>query len=111
MYRQRAAAARHRAAQAKDPSIKIAFEHEAAFWLVLAEQLEWIGREEVSAPRRKIIAKSVHRQTYVRSKIVTDANCRFGTFRIPAANRGVYSLCCLRFLNGAVKFDSHSANS
>jgi len=31
MYRQSAADAKERAAQAKDPSIKIAFEHEAAF--------------------------------------------------------------------------------
>jgi hypothetical protein len=59
MHRQRAAGAKQRAAQAKDPSIKIAFEHEAAFWLVLAEQMEWIDRKEVSPPRRKIIAKSV----------------------------------------------------
>jgi hypothetical protein len=47
-YRQRAADAKERAAQAKDPSIGIAFEYEAAFWLGLAEQLNWIGRKEVS---------------------------------------------------------------
>jgi hypothetical protein len=44
MYRQRAA----RAAQEKDASIKIAFEHEAAFWPGLAEQVDWYGRKEVS---------------------------------------------------------------
>ena len=49
MYRQSAADAKERAAQAKDPSIKIAFEYEAAFWLGLAEQLNWIGRKEVSS--------------------------------------------------------------
>jgi len=48
MYRQRTADAKERAAQAKDPSIKIAFEYEAAFWLGLAEQLDWIGRKEIS---------------------------------------------------------------
>ena len=48
MYRQRAADAKQRAAQTNDPSIKIAFEYEAAFWLGLAEQLDWIGRQEVS---------------------------------------------------------------
>jgi hypothetical protein len=47
-YRQRAADAKQRAAQTNDPSIKIAFEYEAAFWLGLAEQLDWIGRQEVS---------------------------------------------------------------
>jgi hypothetical protein len=87
MYRQRAADAKQRAAQAKDPSIKIAFEHEAAFWRALAEQLDWIGREEVSPPRRKIIAKPLHRQTYVRSKIVTEANCGFGLTPVPITRR------------------------
>src|SRR5262249_23482604 len=48
MYRQRAADYRQRAAQEKDPSIKIAFEHEAAFWLGLGEQLDWNGRKEAS---------------------------------------------------------------
>ena len=48
MYRQRAADAKQRAAQEKDPSIKIAFEHEAAFWPGLAEQVDWYGRKEVS---------------------------------------------------------------
>jgi hypothetical protein len=66
-YRQSAADAKQRAAHSKDPSIKIAFEHVAAFWLGLAEQLDWIDRGEVSAPRRKIIAKSAYSQTYVRT--------------------------------------------
>ena len=43
MYRRRAADAKQRA-QAKGPSIAIALEYEAAFWLGLAEQLEWTGR-------------------------------------------------------------------
>jgi hypothetical protein len=42
LYRQRAADAKKRAAQAKDPSVKRAFEEVAAGWRVLAEQMEWI---------------------------------------------------------------------
>lgn len=96
-YRQRAADAKQRAAQAKDPSIKIAFEHEAAFWLGLAEQLEWISREEGSPPRGKIIAKSVYRQTHVRSKMVADADCCFGTFWISdRQSSGLFILLLLR---------------
>jgi hypothetical protein len=46
--RRRAADAKKRATQTNDPSIKIAFEYEAAFWLGLAEQLDWIDRQEAS---------------------------------------------------------------
>jgi hypothetical protein len=53
MYRQRAADAKQRVAQAKDLSIKIALEHEAALWLLLAEQMDWIDKKEVPPPRRK----------------------------------------------------------
>src|SRR5215471_16211508 len=42
-YRQRADDAKHRAAQAKDPSIKSAFEHVTAVWAALADQVERIG--------------------------------------------------------------------
>jgi hypothetical protein len=42
MYRQRGADAKKRAAQAKDLSVKKAFEEVARGWLVLAEQMEWI---------------------------------------------------------------------
>ena len=42
-YRQRADDAKHRAAQAKDPSIKSAFEHVTAVWTALADQVERIG--------------------------------------------------------------------
>jgi hypothetical protein len=45
-YRQRAADAKNRAAQAKDLSIKSAFEHVAAGWVALAEQAERIDREK-----------------------------------------------------------------
>ena len=45
-YRQRAEDAKHRAAQAKDPSIKSAFEHVAAGWVALAEQVERIDTEK-----------------------------------------------------------------
>jgi hypothetical protein len=44
-YRQRADDAKHRASQARDPSIKSAFEHVAAGWVALAEQVERIDRE------------------------------------------------------------------
>jgi hypothetical protein len=46
LYRQRAADAKKRAAQAKDPSVKRAFEEVAAGWRVLAEQMEWIDRQK-----------------------------------------------------------------
>jgi hypothetical protein len=45
-YRQRADDAKHRAAQAKDLSIESAFEHVAAVWTALAEQVERIDREK-----------------------------------------------------------------
>jgi len=44
VYRQKAADAKDRAAQAKNPSIKSAFEEVAKGWLYLAEQVEWIDR-------------------------------------------------------------------
>jgi hypothetical protein len=43
---QRAAEAEDRAAQARDPSIKSAFENVAAGWVALAEQVERIDREK-----------------------------------------------------------------
>jgi Protein of unknown function (DUF1318) len=45
VYRQRAADAKKRAAQAKDLSVKKAFEEVAKGWLVLAEQMEWMDRQ------------------------------------------------------------------
>jgi hypothetical protein len=45
VYRQKAADAKDRAAQAKNPSIKSAFEEVAKGWLQLAEQVEWIDRQ------------------------------------------------------------------
>jgi hypothetical protein len=46
MYRQRAADAKQRSAQAKDLSVKRAFEEVARGWLVHAEQMEWIDRQK-----------------------------------------------------------------
>jgi hypothetical protein len=45
-YRQRAAEAKDRAAQASEPSIKRAFQDVAAGWIVLAEQAEWMDSEK-----------------------------------------------------------------
>jgi hypothetical protein len=45
MYRRRAADANKRAAQAKNLSVKKAFQEVASGWLVLAEQMEWIDRQ------------------------------------------------------------------
>jgi hypothetical protein len=45
VYRQKAAEAKERAAQAKNPSIKSGFEEVANGWLLLAEQMEWIDRQ------------------------------------------------------------------
>jgi len=53
MCRQRAANAKQRAAQARDLSVKRAFEEVAAGWLVLAEQMEWMDSKEGSPPQRK----------------------------------------------------------
>jgi hypothetical protein len=64
MYRQRAADAKQRAAQAKDLSIKIALEHEAAFWLLLAEQMDWIDKGGSVPSATKEESLSLYRQTY-----------------------------------------------
>ena len=50
MYRQRAAEARTRAAQASNPATKKAFEDVARGWLLLAEQMEWMDRQEEASP-------------------------------------------------------------
>jgi hypothetical protein len=46
MYRQRAAEAKNRARQASNPYVKSAFEEVARAWLLLAEQMEWMDRQE-----------------------------------------------------------------
>jgi len=51
MYRQNAAAARQRAKQTSDPSIKSALEDVACGWLLLAEQLEWMDSQNASMPQ------------------------------------------------------------
>ena len=48
MYRQKAAEAKQSAAQAKNQSMKRAFEEISARYLVLAEQMEWIDRQKSS---------------------------------------------------------------
>jgi hypothetical protein len=47
-YRERAADAKQRAAQAKIPSIKSAYEEVARSWLLLAEEMEWTERRRSS---------------------------------------------------------------
>jgi hypothetical protein len=51
MYRQKAAEAKQSAAQAKNQSMKRAFEEISARYLVLAEQMEWIDSRKASAPQ------------------------------------------------------------
>jgi hypothetical protein len=46
MYRQRAAEAKNRAMQANNPHVKTAFGEVARAWLLLAEQMEWMERQE-----------------------------------------------------------------
>jgi hypothetical protein len=48
MYRQKAAEAKQSAAKARNPFIKRAFEEVAGGWRVLAEQMEWIDRQQSS---------------------------------------------------------------
>jgi hypothetical protein len=52
-YRQKAAEAKQNAAQAKNASMKWAFEDVAACWRRLAEQTEWIDSQKVSTPQQK----------------------------------------------------------
>ena len=51
MYRQKAAEAKQSAAQAKNQSMKRAFEEISARSLMLAEQMEWIDSRKTSAPQ------------------------------------------------------------
>jgi len=44
-YRQKAAEAKNRAAQASSRPIKRAFQEVARNWLLLAEQMEWLDRQ------------------------------------------------------------------
>jgi hypothetical protein len=46
MYRQRAAEAKNRATQASNPRVKTALKEVARGWLLLAEQMEWMDRQE-----------------------------------------------------------------
>jgi hypothetical protein len=54
MYRQKAAEAKNRAAQASNPHVKSAFKEVARAWLVLAEQIEWMdGQAKVPSTGEK----------------------------------------------------------
>jgi hypothetical protein len=53
IYRQKAAEAKNRAAQASNPHIKSAFKEVARGWLVLAEQMEWMDNQKASSPQQK----------------------------------------------------------
>ena len=57
-YRERAAEARRRAAETRDPSIKSAYEQMARDWAMLAEQVEWIENQRRSPPTRKKIGRA-----------------------------------------------------
>jgi hypothetical protein len=46
MYRGRAAEAKNRAMQTSNLHVKTAFEEVARAWLLLAEQMEWMDRQE-----------------------------------------------------------------
>jgi len=53
MYRQKAAEAKQSARQARDPSVKSAFQEVARGWLVLAEQAEWMDSQKASPPQQE----------------------------------------------------------
>jgi hypothetical protein len=56
MYRQKAAEAKNRAAQASNPHVKSAFKEVARAWLVLAEQIEWMdGQAKVPSTARNAL--------------------------------------------------------
>jgi hypothetical protein len=57
------AEAKDRAAQARDPSVKSAFENVAAGWIALADQVERIDSEKFPLRDQKIIALSANRHT------------------------------------------------
>jgi hypothetical protein len=46
MYRERATEAKNRATQASNPHVKTAFNEVARGWLLLAEQMEWMERQD-----------------------------------------------------------------
>jgi hypothetical protein len=52
-YRERAAEARRKASETRDPSIKGAYEMMARDWAILAEQVEWIENQRRSPPAKK----------------------------------------------------------
>jgi hypothetical protein len=54
MYRQKAAEAKNRAAQANNPHVKSAFREVARAWLILAEQIDWMdGQAKVPSTGEK----------------------------------------------------------
>ena len=46
VYRQKAAEAKNRAAEASNPHVKSAFKEVARAWLVLAEQMQWMEHQD-----------------------------------------------------------------
>ena len=49
IYREKAAEAKNRAAEASNPHVKSAFKEVARAWLVLAEQMEWMEHQDEDA--------------------------------------------------------------
>jgi len=86
MYRQRAADAKNRAAQAKDRSMKDALERLAADWVALAEQVERIDGEK---PETRPVASHAGRVLVLqrcRDEAASKALSQFGKVR-PASHR------------------------
>jgi hypothetical protein len=50
-YRRRGFAAKERAAQSTDPSVREAFRDVARHWLALAEQVDWLDRQHRTGSR------------------------------------------------------------
>ena len=72
-----AAVAKQRAAQAKDPSIRIA--HEAAFWLLLAEQMDWIDKGRSIPSATKGVSLSLYRHSWeYNSTLIGSSSIRTG---------------------------------
>jgi len=53
MYRQTAAEAKNRAAEASNSHVKSAFKEVARGWLVLAEQMQWMEQRHVAVISRR----------------------------------------------------------
>ena len=85
VYRQKAAEAKQSAAQAKNPSIKSAFEEVARGWLLLAEQVEWMDSPKSIHSSNGQIIGSVH-QTRACCGIAVDVGANVGFFAYALAD-------------------------